>query len=123
MILIADDSKFMRISLKRILQEHGYSQFVEAENGLQAVLLYRLVKPKLVFLDITMPVKDGLTALQEIKEMDRDAKVVICTSLSTEDNKKRAYSLGAAAFITKPHLEAVPSIAKKLYANSGGRSL
>ena len=97
-ILLADDSRFMRNWLKQILQKHGYINFAEASNGEQAVLMYRLVKPEIVFLDITMPKVDGLAALQQIMEINPKAKVIMCSALSTNANRTAALRLGATGF-------------------------
>jgi CheY-like chemotaxis protein len=53
-------------------------------------------------MDIMMPGMDGLTALGEIKKIDRFAKVVMCTSLKEAEQEKKAQDLGAVGYITKP---------------------
>ena len=119
MILIADDSKFMRHYLKNLLQKQGFTRFVDAKNGEQAILLYRLLKPKITFLDITMPIIDGLSALKEIKELDPAATVIMCSSLSTLDNRTTARAYGATGFIAKPNFHALPAILEKIYEQQG----
>ncbi|WP_252502100.1 response regulator [Sporosarcina sp. Marseille-Q4943] len=119
MILLADDSKFMRNWLKQILQKYGHTNFAEASNGEQAVLMYRLVKPEIVFLDITMPKIDGLAALQEIMEMNSKAKVIMCSSLSTNANMKAALRLGAKDFVVKPFFNDIHKIIERLHEKKG----
>ncbi|WP_338121053.1 response regulator [Virgibacillus halodenitrificans] len=63
-ILIADDSKFMRCFLKNKLQQQRPLTFVEASDGQEAIDIYKLIKPDVTFLDITMPKVNGLTALR-----------------------------------------------------------
>lgn len=120
MILLADDSRFMRNWLKQILQKHGYLKFAEASNGEEAVLLYRLVKPEIVFLDITMPKIDGLEALQQIMEINPKAKVIMCSALSTEANTKAALRLGATEFIVKPFFDDVNKLMERIRETKGG---
>jgi two-component system chemotaxis response regulator CheY len=101
-IQIVDDAAFMRMMVKDNLKKAGYSEFAEAGNGEEALLQYKDVSPDLVLLDITMPVKDGLTALQEIKAMDPDAQVVMCSAMGQENMVIEAIKLGALDFIVKP---------------------
>ena len=63
-ILIVDDAAFMRMMVKDNLKKAGYSDFLEAGDGEDAVNKYSENRPDLVLLDITMPIKDGIQALQ-----------------------------------------------------------
>ena len=69
-ILIVDDAAFMRMMLKDILTKGGFEIAGEAADGVEAVAKYNELKPDLVTLDITMPNKDGIQALKEIKAAD-----------------------------------------------------
>lgn len=101
-ILIVDDSTFMRASLKEILTPHGYEIIGEAANGNQAVELYKTLSPDIVTMDITMPECDGLTALKKIVEMDKNAKVIMCTAMGQQAMVMEAVKAGAKDFIVKP---------------------
>jgi len=101
-IMIVDDAAFMRMMIKENLKKVGFSDFVEAGNGEEAVTLFSETQPDLVLLDITMPIKDGLTALQEIRDNDAGAKVVICSAMGQESMVIEAVKLGALDFIVKP---------------------
>ena len=72
-ILIVDDAAFMRMMLKDILTKGGFEIAGEAADGNEAVAKYNELKPDLVTLDITMPNKDGIQALKEIKAADPHA--------------------------------------------------
>ena len=76
-ILIVDDAAFMRMMIKNILIKEGYEVVGEAENGAQAVEKYKELSPDLVTMDITMPEKDGISALKEIMKINKVAKVVM----------------------------------------------
>jgi len=101
-IMIVDDAAFMRMMIKENLKKTGFSDFVEAGNGEEAVALFSKTRPDLVLLDITMPVKDGLTALQEIRESDPEARIVMCSAMGQESMVIEAVKLGALDFIVKP---------------------
>lgn len=113
-ILIADDSRFMRTFLKDKLQHHRNLTIVEATDGQEAIDIYKLIKPDMVFLDITMSNVDGLTALREITEFDSNAKVIMCSAMGTKYNVVEALQLGALDFIVKPNFDGVENIIKKL---------
>jgi two-component system chemotaxis response regulator CheY len=101
-ILIVDDAAFMRMMVKENLKKAGFTEFAEAGNGEEAVEQYEAESPDLVLLDITMPVKDGLSALQEIREKDPNANVVMCSAMGQENLVIEAIKLGALDFIVKP---------------------
>lgn len=101
-VLLTDDSAFMRTIIKNSLQEFGDIEFFEAENGDVAVELYREHKPDIVFLDIIMPVKNGIMAMEEIREMNPDAKIVVVTSVGQEEMINKAKELNVNGFIAKP---------------------
>ncbi|KLU66263.1 MULTISPECIES: response regulator [Desulfosporosinus] len=101
-ILIADDASFMRLMIGEILARKGLPETLEAENGLQAVELFRTYRPILTILDITMPELDGLAALEEILKIDPSAKVIICSAVASEATVSDALQRGAADFISKP---------------------
>jgi two-component system chemotaxis response regulator CheY len=100
-IMVVDDAQFMRLRLAKLLTTHGY-KVVEAEDGDEAVNLYRLVKPDAVLMDITMPHKDGLAALSEIRQFDPLAKVIILTALGQQAMVVEAMKNGARDFLVKP---------------------
>ena len=101
-ILVVDDAAFMRMMIKDNLKKAGYSDFVEAGDGEDAIAKYNEHRPDLVLLDITMPIKDGIEALTAIKLSDSKAKVVMCSAMGQEGMVVEAIKLGALDFIVKP---------------------
>lgn len=103
-ILIADDSKASRMMLHNLLIDllEQEVNFHFAENGEQAVVTYKQEQPDLVFLDLTMPVKNGMQALEEILQHHSQAKVVIVTADTQKITHDRALQKGALDFVNKP---------------------
>ncbi|MFK3939050.1 response regulator [Alkalihalobacillus sp. NPDC078783] len=101
-ILIVDDAAFMRMMIKDILVNAGLQVIGEAENGLQAVEKYQALKPDLVTMDITMPELDGIQALKQIRELDPDANVIMCSAMGQQALVLEAIQSGAKDFIVKP---------------------
>ncbi len=114
-ILICDDAAFMRMMIKDILTKNGYEIAGEAENGVKAVEKYNETKPDLVLMDITMPEKDGIQALKDIKAGDPSAAVIMCSAMGQQAMVIEAIQSGAKDFIVKPFqaervLEAVKKV-------------
>ena len=101
-ILICDDSVLMRKKLKDSLSVCGSFDFLEATDGQKAVDIYKENRPDIVFMDIVMPIKDGIKAVSEIKAFDENAKVVMASSSGTKEHLKKAIEAGAFEFIQKP---------------------
>lgn len=101
-ILICDDSILARKKLKDYLMSQKCTNIFEAADGQMAVDVYKKEKPDIVFLDIVMPVKDGISAVKEIIEFDSSAHIVMTSSVGTQQNLKEALKSGARDFIQKP---------------------
>lgn len=101
-IMLVDDAAFMRMMIKNMLTQGGYTDIIEAQNGAEAVEMYKSEQPHLVIMDITMPEMDGIEALGEIKKFDSSSNVVMCSALGQEKLVLDALKLGAADFIVKP---------------------
>ncbi|HOA20063.1 MAG TPA: response regulator [Sedimentibacter sp.] len=101
-ILIVDDAAFMRMMIKDTLKSSGYENIIEAADGEQAIQTYKNEKPDLVIMDITMPNKNGLDALKEIRKMDPNAVIVMCSAMGQESMVVEAIRNGAKDFIVKP---------------------
>ena len=100
-VLVVDDAQFMRMRTIKLLTENGYD-CVEAGTGLEAVQRYKDEKPDAVMLDITMPDMDGLEALKQLKQLDPNAKVTMCTAMGQQSIVMEAIKAGATDFVVKP---------------------
>lgn len=101
-ILVCDDSILARKSLCSLLGSYGYTNINEVSNGEDAVNYCKENAPDLIFLDIVMPVKDGVTATAEIMEANPASKIIIVSSVGTQTHIKEAIKAGAKDFIQKP---------------------
>ncbi|BCJ87194.1 response regulator [Effusibacillus dendaii] len=115
-ILVTDDAMFMRVALKNMLEKNGFTVVGEADNGRVAVEKYKELQPDLVTMDITMPDMDGIQAVKEIRKIDPNAKIVMCSAMGQQAMVLDAIQSGAKDFIVKPFEEerVIQSIKKAL---------
>jgi two-component system, response regulator PdtaR len=100
-VIIAEDEALIRLDLKEMLEEEGYSVVAEVGDGQQAVDRATELRPDLVILDIQMPVLDGLSAAEQIASA-RIAPVIVLTAFSQRELVERARDAGAMAYLVKP---------------------
>jgi AmiR/NasT family two-component response regulator len=110
-VVIAEDEALIRLDLKEMLEEEGYSVVAEVGDGEAAVERVLAMRPDLAILDIKMPVLDGISAAERIAA-ERVAPVVILTAFSQRELVERARDAGAMAYLVKPFTKAdlVPAI-------------
>ena len=101
-VLVVDDAAFMRKMVSDVLLGGGHEVVGEAGDGVEAVERYQELRPEVTTLDITMPEKDGLTALREIVAIDPSAKVIMCSALGQEAKVLESIKNGAKDFVVKP---------------------
>jgi len=101
-IMLVDDAQVMRLVLSRILKGAGYEIAGEASTGKEAVQKYGKIKPDLVMMDITMPEMSGIDAVKEIKKIDPQARVIMCTAIGQKSFVIEALEAGALNYIVKP---------------------
>ncbi|MCR5526865.1 MAG: response regulator [Lachnospiraceae bacterium] len=101
-VLICDDSLLARKNLHDGLNKIGCTNVTEVKDGQAAVDAYKKSPVDVVFLDIVMPVKDGITAAGEICSIDKDAYVIMVSSVGTQLHLREAIKAGARDFLQKP---------------------
>ena len=101
-VMITDDTAFMRMTLKNVIEKNGYTVVAEAADGEEAVALYKEFRPDMVTMDITMPKMDGITAIKEIMKIDPTAKIIVCSAMGQKPMVIEALSAGAKDFLVKP---------------------
>jgi len=100
--MIVDDAKLMRNIIKNALNPKKYKVVCEARNGKEAIMNYKIYKPDIVTMDITMDEKNGLEAAEEILKYDNTARIIMVTSLAQMEIIKKCIHIGAKNFIVKP---------------------
>ena len=101
-VLIVDDSLFMRMILRGILEEKGYLVVAEAASGIETMRRLHEHTPNIILLDIILPDSSGLDLLKSILSISPLSKVVVCSSIGQEQVIRKALDLGAKAYIQKP---------------------
>lgn len=103
--LVVDDTAYIREDLKEILENLGYVVY-EARDGLEGVELYKKIKPMIVTMDINMPRLNGIEATKAIVELDKEARIMICSTMVTFDHYiKLGKQAGAKSFLSKPYTD------------------
>ncbi|HEY9638775.1 MAG TPA: PAS domain-containing protein [Coleofasciculaceae cyanobacterium] len=103
LILVVDDDKFMRIQLRRAMEQAGY-RVAEANDGEEALAVYAELHPDIVLLDAMMPGIDGFTCCTQLQTLpggDR-TPVLMITALEDQESVDQAFEAGAIDYITKP---------------------
>lgn len=101
-IVIEDDPDGAEV-LSECLRIKGLDVLAKGFNGLDAVQLYKKLKPDFVLLDMLMPFYDGFYGLRKILEYDSSAKVIVVSASIAHDEKEKLISLGASAIVSKPY--------------------
>ena len=101
-IVIEDDLDGAEV-LAECLRIKGINVLEKGHNGLEAVQLYKKLKPDFVLLDMLMPFYDGFYGLRKILEFDSTAKVIVVSASIAEDEKEKLTNLGASAIVSKPY--------------------
>jgi two-component system, HptB-dependent secretion and biofilm response regulator len=101
--LVADDERSNRLILCAILKQIGY-EVVQAENGSEAVDLFRTESPDIILMDVMMPVMNGYDAVKEIKSIPTDifTPVIFLTGVTDEQDLAKCIEVGGDDFLTKP---------------------
>jgi DNA-binding NarL/FixJ family response regulator len=101
-IIVDDDNTLVKV-FEQYLKLNNINVLGQCYDGKEAVTLYEKLKPDVVLLDIMMPHYDGFYALEKIKEIDPDAKVIAVTADLTEDTEKKLQNLKVSGIIYKPY--------------------
>lgn len=101
--VISDDSGVMRKILKEILEKENFDVVGEAGDGYETLDLCARHLPNLLTLDIAIPGPDGIEILKKVKAAHKSIRVVMVTSLDTQEAMIEALELGAEGYVTKPY--------------------
>lgn len=101
-LMIVDDSPAIHVIIGKAAMANGYEVCAHAKNGDEAVKQYELTMPDVITMDITMPVKDGLTASKEILTQNPGAKILMLSAMGDEEIVNEARGIGITHFMKKP---------------------
>lgn len=103
-VLIVDNSSYMRMFEKKIIEKGGDYTVLEAENKEEAMEKFKNESPEIVILDLNMSefTMDGMDVLKEIIEMNSATNVIIISAVGHEEVKDKCLELGAREYIKKP---------------------
>src|SRR5512145_1616419 len=101
-ILLVDDSHIAIKILRNCMPKDRKYEFYEATDGREGFEKFIAAKPDITFLDITMPVMDGIETLKEMKKLDKNAVIIMCTADVQPKTIQRVADLGALTLIRKP---------------------
>ncbi len=101
-VLLADDHNVVRGGIRALIEsEEGIEVIDEAADGVEAVLKARSLNPDVILLDLQMPRKTGIEAIEEIKQENPTAKILVLTSYSDDDKVFAAIKAGALGYLLK----------------------
>jgi len=100
-VLVVDDSPVMRKMIGEILEGNGHEIVGVAKNGSEGVSFYKVFKPDVVTMDITMRGTDGLAAAKEILSFDPNAKIIFLSNVTDEKFRNNAFLIGARGYVNK----------------------
>ncbi len=107
-VLLVDDSKVMRQIQRRSLEGFGFTDIVEAGDGVEGLQqMAGSPKPDIVILDWNMPRLDGLSTLRKIRETDKKTIVIMCTTEAEKPRVVEAVKAGVTNYIVKPFTPSV----------------
>lgn len=101
-ILIVDDNKDNRTTVRLFLEDYENLSAFEADNAEKAIEIAKVSKPDIIFMDIMMPGMNGIDATKEIRKFDKQSMIIAMSVLSDDEHKSQMLQAGAEDYITKP---------------------
>ena len=101
-IMLVDDSRTMRNIQKSVLSQIGYTEIVEASDGVDALSKVQAQTPDLILLDWNMPNMDGMTFLKQFRERDKATPVIMVTTEAEKARVIEAIKAGVNNYVVKP---------------------
>jgi len=116
-LILIDDDNLVRVSLQKILESDGFEIVGSANDGSEALHLYKELKPDVVLLDIRMKNVNGIEAARTILEFDENAKILLLTTFEDDEYIAEALSLGVKGYLLKQDYESITPAINSIMAN------
>lgn len=100
-VLYVEDDELISSTFSEFLRRR-FDKIIVARDGEEGLLLYKEHKPDIVITDINMPKMDGLSMAEAIKELNKDAQIIVTTAYSSEELFLRAIDIGVTSYVIKP---------------------
>jgi len=100
-VLVVDDEAHIRRFVSLMIESFGEPVVLQAANGQEALAVYEREQPRLVLLDVNMPLVDGIQTLRNLKRVDPDCTVVMLTSLVNRQTVEECLRIGAVGYLRK----------------------
>lgn len=101
-LMIVDDSNVIRNRIERSMDHVNINVVALAEDGVQAMEMFRKYQPDIITMDLTMPNMDGLECIRQIRAISKDVSILVISAISDRSTGLRSIQLGARGFIFKP---------------------
>ena len=101
-VILADDSKFMRVTLARIIKSVGGEVIGEATNGTEAIEMFTRLQPDIITMDLSMPGVSGVDAIRSILRSNPEVSIIVISGANLQELRQQVFDLGVNMFITKP---------------------
>ncbi len=101
-IMIVDDSSIIRKIIEKSIDKDMFNLVAIAKDGIEALTSFRMYEPDIVTLDITLPQMNGLSVLEEMLKIKKEARIIIISALTDKAIGIKAVKMGAYGFLPKP---------------------
>ena len=101
-ILLVDDSRTIRNIQKNVLAQLGYTDVLEAADGVEALKVLNEDRPDLMLVDWNMPNMDGLSLVKAVREKDKSLSIIMCTTEAEKGRVLEAIKAGVNNYVVKP---------------------
>ncbi len=101
-VLLVDDSRTIRNIQKKVFAQLGYTDILEAGDGVEALEILSQTRPDLCLIDWNMPRMDGITLVRKIRETDKTLPLIMCTTEAEKSRVIEAIQAGVNNYLVKP---------------------
>ena len=105
-LMVVDDVMVVREQIQNVLKSESFEIVGTAQNGVEAVQQFKALKPRVMTLDITMPLMNGIETIRRIKALDKDVRILVVSGSADKETLIKAMRVGACGFLVKPFADA-----------------